>query len=398
MDADQVDLGELSHEEWEKLVLDLCLDMEVVPAEAVLLAADPLGAAHAAAAASRSAKAATRKVQPMAVMYRDMYASFWHALGAVAVSETVASDDHDHDNDMHAGGHGFQMEAAKSILHRVVEVTGVGQPDIRMAAILAVYQMGVAMLERVQELERQAEVAERQLKVANRNKSARKADALASQIARWSRAITELQDHIDNTVVNNVFLDRYKDVNPHIRALSLQTMSRFTVISPSTFLKGSYLKYSGWMLRDKDPTVRAVAIEALTAPLRAHDGDIDTSPMQVVFDKFLNDIVSRARDVDAMVQEKAMDLLLLLLRRGMLDTKSPDDKIWSQVNLRALDANATPHVRRQALYFVMEQLDAFAADPNRDMLASESTAVAKLDDLTKWYVFDGLWRTSKALP
>jgi hypothetical protein len=250
--------------------------------------------------------------------------------------------------------------------------------------------MGVAMLERAQDLERRLDVAERQLKVANRTKSARKAAALESQVDAHKRSLSGVQNLVHDAIIRGVFMERYKDRDPHIRALSLETMARYGVLCPASYLSGSYLKYSGWMLRDKDPVVRLAALDGLAAPLRAEAGadpdpDLDASPMKPAFDKFLGDVVSRARDVDAAVQERAAELLVLLLRAGMLDDKSPDDPLWGQVNLRALDPATTPQVRRHALSFVLEQLEAFST-LDGDEPATEATAAALINDVTKWCV------------
>lgn len=370
LDAANVDLDELENDQWEEIIAAVACDMESTPADVVLLSADPLGAVHA-----EGKKKAVSSVPVAALEYRKLYSDFWYILGVVAVSESSneGNDDQEHGR--------LQMDVARDILHRVIEVTGVGQPDIRAAAIVAVYQLAIAMLERGMDLEEKLGTAERQLTVAQRAKSTRKAEALSKQIKSWNRAALELRENVESTVINAVFGERFKDRNKHIRALSLETMSTFAQICPDTFLKGSYLKYLGWMLLDKEPIVRKAALVGLAGPLKKDE--INTKSMQVVFHKFLQDIANRSLDVDADVQDSAMDLLLLLLRQGFLDSQSPDDPVWSQVNLRALDPEATPHVRKQALYFVIEQLDAFAATSG-DGPTSESSALAQIDDLSKW--------------
>ena len=56
-----------------------------------------------------------------------------------------------------------------------------------------------------------------------------------------------------------------------------------------------------------------------------------------------------------------MELLLAFLRNGFLD-EVEDENIWNQINLRALEPQTSPAVRRDALYFIMEQLEAFDED------------------------------------
>eukprot|EP00804_Cyclotella_cryptica_P015054 CCRYP_000638-RD/>CCRYP_000638-RD protein AED:0.18 eAED:0.18 QI:0/0.75/0.6/1/0.75/0.6/5/233/1090 len=135
------------------------------------------------------------------------------------------------------------------------------------------------------------------------------------------------------------------------------------------------LLYFGWMLHDKSPHVRSAALSGLLAPFRAvkrlaegkprESGDehlmiekIDLSAMEHVVSKFLKRIAESVIDVDGEVQEVAMELMLELLKGGFLDDVE-DDELWNLVNCRALATDASPKVRRDALSFVLEQLEPF---------------------------------------
>ena len=50
-----------------------------------------------------------------------------------------------------------------------------------------------------------------------------------------------------------------------------------------------------------------------------------------------------------------MKLLVSLLRNAFLD-EVEDEKMWNQINLLALASNTSVEVRKNALYFIMEQL------------------------------------------
>mmetsp|Transcript_24504 Transcript_24504/g.36303 ORF Transcript_24504/g.36303 Transcript_24504/m.36303 type:complete len:1119 (+) Transcript_24504:1970-5326(+) len=153
-----------------------------------------------------------------------------------------------------------------------------------------------------------------------------------------------------------------------------------TIQRPDVFLQDKYLKYFGWMMSDKNEAVRVASVKALVAPFEAvkessesggnnstryYVDKIDVSLMEHVVAKFLSRIADCAIDVSIKVQEVAMKLLLALLREGFLDDVD-DENLWNQVNLRALARDATPNVRRDALYFVMEQLEAFDEGADED--------------------------------
>jgi len=54
-----------------------------------------------------------------------------------------------------------------------------------------------------------------------------------------------------NSTVRGVFVHRYRDHVPDIRATCLQELGVWMRSDPETFLNDGYLKYLGWMLSDK---------------------------------------------------------------------------------------------------------------------------------------------------
>ena len=57
-----------------------------------------------------------------------------------------------------------------------------------------------------------------------------------------------------------------------------------------------------------------------------------------------------------------------------------DDRVWEQINMRAIARDTTPMVRTEALRFVMDQLEVF----DRGSSSSESVAVERLNALVDW--------------
>lgn len=71
-----------------------------------------------------------------------------------------------------------------------------------------------------------------------------------------------------------------------------------------------------------------------------------------------------------------MKLLLQLLRNGFLD-EVDNDHLWNQVNLRAIAKDTNAEVRKYALYFVMEQLEAFDEGEEEEIEEQQQTPASK---------------------
>mmetsp|Transcript_25711 Transcript_25711/g.60278 ORF Transcript_25711/g.60278 Transcript_25711/m.60278 type:complete len:1061 (-) Transcript_25711:319-3501(-) len=177
----------------------------------------------------------------------------------------------------------------------------------------------------------------------------------------------------------------------------MRALSAISLTRPDLFLVDTYLKYFGWMASDKASCVRVAALEGLLAPFRAAGWSapassasagsfpfpIDIRSMLNVTMKFLARIVDCTNDARSLrVQELATKLLLYMLRDEFLDDWE-EDADWDKINLKALDALSSPRVRRDALYFVMDQLDAF--DDGKDSaVIGEKKQLDRLVAIARW--------------
>jgi cohesin complex subunit SA-1/2 len=223
-------------------------------------------------------------------------------------------------------------------------------------------------------------------------------ETLKNAIDAWKRHKAELEEIVSGMIVQAVFIHRYRDANASIRKECLDALSEICLIRPDIFLVDMYLKYFAWMASDKNSKVRIAALKGLLAPFLAYQEQskqplgssrrgfqnfkIDISNMQHVTVKFLPRLVDCTEDSeDVKVQEVAMKLLLEMLKAGFLDDWD-DDNAWDAVNMKALDIYTSPEVRRGALYFVLEQLDAF--DFAADGHANEKKQLEQLTEIAKW--------------
>ena len=418
IDPDKTKLEDMDNEEWAKVVTDLVDEMRHTQADRILLCADPDGAVHAAGVASSKNSSDTVAAHPSSLgvrEYRKIYEEFWYVLGSIALTEGTSSKDDDSDDDnrqntmSYTSTSRFDTEVVRDLILRVSELVTVGQPDVRAAATIAAFQLGHAVLNRTVELGAKLNIATRQYDAAIRGKKegerSRKAESFRLQIDSIKRTRADLEEIVMSSIIQGVFMHRYRDADMFIRAASLKALTRMTLQRPDLFMMDKYLKYFGWMMSDKAACVRVASLAALRAPFQAHEAStqsrkspIDIHAMQNVISKFLPRIADCVLDVNLSVQEHAMSLALSLLGEGLFD-EVEDDNIWNQINLRALDPNTTPLVRRDALYFVMDQLEAFDDDADAKTgqshdrsidksaplaQSSERMIVQRLDALASW--------------
>ena len=341
----------------------------------------------------------TTKLSPLASTpaqtdYFTIYTEFWYHLCTMILTSYNNNSEENDENGR------FRVELIRQIVSRLIELVNVGVPDIRYAIGIAIYQMGEALLQYTTNLQHKVVPVERQYQVAQKNHHKKKASAMQNQIQLWKRTITDCEEIVKELIVTTVFTIRYKDHDPMIRKASLQALHQYCMIRSDIFLSSFYLKYFGWMMSDKHPIVRNAAILGLMKPMERNikstktaDGSkVDiASNMTSVITKFLPRIVDCVIDVDVTVQETAMDFVLLLLRHYDFFNDVDNERMWNQINVRALDPHTSHHVRTNALYFVLEQLDessTTAVTPSTTGItnSSERDVVTQLYAIGKWYV------------
>lgn len=372
--TDDTQLEQMDMDDWAKVITDLVDDMRYCAAEHVLLCADPNGAVVTTTKHATSSSSSSLGVRE----FRLAYQQFWYTLAQVTLEDTGR----------------FEIEMVRDWLSRTHELTLVAQPDIRAAAVLASLQMSLAALHRTIVMMEKEHTTTRQLKAAKTD--GKKAEGLQYKLDALQRSRQDLEDIVASTFTT-VFMNRYRDSNPFIRAENIAALSKMTLLRPDIYLSDKYLKYIGWTLSDKVACVRMASLAALAAPF--HEKKINLTSMENVIRKFLPRLADCTIDVDVSVQEKAIALFLLLDRANFLEDFE-DDALWAQINNRALASDTSHAVRRDALQFILDQLEAFDYDEEeagraktwaKDKSASlvqlsNKTAAKQLATLAGWYV------------
>lgn len=377
LDPETTNLEDMDDDQWEQVVTSIVDDMRLTPPDSILFCACPKGALYYNNENNKHSVAQEE--------YRQIYEHFWYLLGTLGLSTSASSGTE------HASS--FDIERIRDLALRMMELVTVGQPDLRAAAAVAALQLAIAACDSTLDFRTRLMTAKRQLKAAKQAKTSTKQKALQNTVATLERTGDDLEQVVLETIVPGVFMRRYRDSDPYIRAACIDALANMTLQRPDLFLTDTYLKYFGWMMSDKHPVVRVTAIKGLKAPLvRAQEQEessahvhplskINVANMEKLIDKFMPRISDCVVDVSLQVQEEGMALLIVLLRHGFMDDLE-DNHFWNKINLRALAADTTAKVRRDALYFVLDQLEMF--DEEAANVSPERQQVERILSIATW--------------
>ncbi|KAM4675869.1 cohesin subunit SA-3 [Discoglossus pictus] len=137
----------------------------------------------------------------------------------------------------------------------------------------------------------------------------------------------ELQDNLEeianmmNGIFKGVFVHRYRDTVPEIRALCMEEIGVWMKTYSKSFLNDSYLKYVGWTLHDKQGQVRLQCVRSLQGLYRVPEM---AAKMELFTSRFKDRMVSMVLDKEQQVAVEAIKLLGLL-SQNMEDVLSKDD-------------------------------------------------------------------------
>ncbi|KAH7915934.1 hypothetical protein BJ138DRAFT_1076400 [Hygrophoropsis aurantiaca] len=139
--------------------------------------------------------------------------------------------------------------------------------SFRHTATVVALEVETALCQVAAAVEKEAEVigrqkeGERKRKATNKASGAREKD-LEGKAAEVRGRRTALAEFLKE-IVDGVFVHRYRDLDPNIRAECVRAMGFWFKNYPAHFLDASYLRYVGWVLSDSNTHVRLEAVKAL---------------------------------------------------------------------------------------------------------------------------------------
>ncbi|XP_043426340.1 cohesin subunit SA-2-like isoform X2 [Prionailurus bengalensis] len=116
-------------------------------------------------------------------------------------------------------------------------------------------------------------------------------------------------DNIICALFKRTFVPRYRDISSDIRVICVAELGCWIKLYPDLFLDNNYLKYIGWMLYDKDASVRMKCILALKALYEKRESAMK---LGLFFHKFKKRILSMTQDRQPEITSECMQLLRLI--------------------------------------------------------------------------------------
>ncbi|KAM8972529.1 cohesin subunit SA-3 [Pelodytes ibericus] len=112
-----------------------------------------------------------------------------------------------------------------------------------------------------------------------------------------------------NGIFKGVFVHRYRDIVPDIRAFCIEELGNWMKTHSQSFLNDSYLKYVGWTLHDKQGYVRLQCVRTLQALYSLQDM---AGRLELFTGRFKDRMVSMVLDKEQQVAVEAIKLLGLI--------------------------------------------------------------------------------------
>ncbi|XP_076843363.1 cohesin subunit SA-3 isoform X2 [Brachyhypopomus gauderio] len=135
------------------------------------------------------------------------------------------------------------------------------------------------------------------------------------KLEELQNSYNELMEHQEelrflmNGLFKGVFVHRYRDRVPDIRTICMKEMGVWFIENPTSFLNDGHLKYMGWMLNDKEASVRLQCVLALQK-LYADTSFI--SRLELFTSRFKERVLNMVLDKDHHVAVETVKLLLLI--------------------------------------------------------------------------------------
>lgn len=140
------------------------------------------------------------------------------------------------------------------------------------------------------------------------------------------KQLNEHQEDVENmmrSIFKSVFVHRYRDSFPEIRALCMEEIGVWMKAYSDVFLDDGYLKYIGWTLNDKQGEVRLRCLSALQGLYSEKEFFLK---LELFTKRFKERIVSMVNDKELDVAVKATQVLVSILENNEESLSAEDCK------------------------------------------------------------------------
>ncbi|KAH8097102.1 hypothetical protein BXZ70DRAFT_1009416 [Cristinia sonorae] len=198
----------------------------------------------------------------------------------------------------------------------------------RHTATVVALEVETALCEVAADVEKEAETVSRQREGERKRKKGQEGNAardkeLQAKAAEVRERRTKLAEFLKE-FVDGVFVHRYRDLDPNIRAECVRAMGLWFARYPSHFLDGAYLRYVGWVLSDSNTGVRLEAVRALSL---AYDQTeyVGIGALQHFTERFKPRLVEMAMgDTELQVRIAVVQVLQAINTQGLLEDEQTE--------------------------------------------------------------------------
>ncbi|KAF2678498.1 STAG-domain-containing protein [Lentithecium fluviatile CBS 122367] len=225
-----------------------------------------------------------------------------------------------------------------------------------------------------------SDIAENAAKMLRQKETeAKKSRANKSRLSTIDKEVAVLNqklEHVKSLITDwfdTVYVHRYRDVDPKVRAECCEALADWIMTYPDMFFDSNHLRYLGWILSDTHEGTRAEVLKQLSRLFKDKD---KLAGLKTFTERFRPRIVEIAtRDSHTNLRASAVELLDVLREAGFLE---PDD--IDTVGKLIFDSE--PRVRKAVVGFFAENVNAAYDLLVEDMGGQEALdeALAPLDD------------------
>ncbi|XP_067171117.1 cohesin subunit SA-3 [Apteryx mantelli] len=256
----------------------------------------------------------------------------------------------------------FLMDSLISLL------TGLSDSQVRAfrhTSTLAAMKLMTAMVNVALGVSLHKENNQRQYEAERSKGPGRRATEKLEALLEKRQELQEQQEEIENmmnAVFKGVFVHRYRDVVPEIRAICMEELGKWMRSYAASFLTDSYLKYLGWTLHDKQREVRLQCVKALQGLYGSRD---TAAHLELFTSRFKTRMVSMVLDKEPDVAVEVVKLLMLILKNA--DEALTDEDCRSVYPLVYVSNRALAAAAGQFLYGrLLDPRQEAGKEPSRD--------------------------------
>ncbi|KAN0139259.1 hypothetical protein V8E53_002760 [Lactarius tabidus] len=142
--------------------------------------------------------------------------------------------------------------------------------SFRHTATVVALEILTALCDVAASVDKEAGVLDRQRAGEKKRKAGNKTKTVTSREKELESRAAEVRERKSKLaeflkeLVDSVFVNRYRDLDPSIRAECVRSIGLWFKKYPGHFLDGTYLRYVGWVLSDSNTQVRLEAVKSLS--------------------------------------------------------------------------------------------------------------------------------------